>query len=133
VGAAKEAALALVQQNCDFLFPNADAASLGAFQAAQLKQVYAFGANKNQNDVAPNVVLASAVIDIPRGFLQVAREVKEGHFEGKIERLGMKDGVVSLIINPRLEARIPAEITARVDASRAAIVAGTLKVPTAEF
>ena len=133
VGAAKQAALALVQQNCDFLFPNADAAGLGVFQAAQLKQVYAFGANKNQNDVAPNVVLASAVIDIPRGFLQVAREVKAGHFEGKIERMGMKDGVVSLVLNPGLEARIPAEVKDRVDAARALIVAGTLKIPTAEF
>ena len=133
VGGAKEAALALVQQNCDFLFHNADAAGLGVFRAAQQKQIYAFGANKNQNDVAPDVVLASAVIDIPRGFLEIARQVKDGHFEGKIERLGMKDGVISLILNPRLEPRIPVEVKAQVDAARAGILAGTLKVPTAEF
>jgi len=133
VGGAKEAALALVQQGCDFLFHNADAAGLGVFQAAQQKHVYAFGANKDQNDVAPDVVLASAVIDIPRGFLQVARAVKAGHFEGKVERLGMKDGVVALVLNPRLEPRIPAALKARVDEARAGIVAGTLKIPTAEF
>ena len=133
VGGAKEAALALVQQNCDLLFHNADAAGLGVFQAAQQKHVYAFGANKNQNDVAPDVVIASAVIDIAHGFLAVAREVKAGRFEGKIERLGMKDGVVSLVLNPRLESRIPAAVTARIDQARAAIIAGTLKVPTAEF
>ena len=39
VGAAKEAALALIQQGADFLFHNADAAGLGVFQAAQEKQV----------------------------------------------------------------------------------------------
>ena len=39
VGAAKEAALALVQQGADFLFHNADAAGLGVFQAAQEQQV----------------------------------------------------------------------------------------------
>jgi basic membrane protein A and related proteins len=133
VGGAKEAALALVQQSCDFLFHNADAAGLGVFQAARQKHVYAFGANKNQNDVAPDVVIASAVIDIPRGFLQVAREVKEGRFVAQIERMGMKDGVVSLVLNPRLESRIPAAVTARIDQARAAIIAGTLKVPTAEF
>lgn len=133
VGGAKEAALALVQQRCDVLFHNADAAGLGVFRAAQQKQVYAFGANKNQNDIAPDVVIASAVIDIPRGFLAVAREVKAGQFVGKIERLGMKDGVVSFVLNPGLEARIPAAVTARIDAARAAIIAGTLKVPTAEF
>ncbi len=133
VGGAKEAALALVQQDCDFLFHNADAAGPGVFQAAQQKQVYAFGANKNQNDVAPDVVIASAVIDIPRGFLQVAREVKDGRFVGKIERMGMKNGVVSLVLNPRLESRIPADVRARIDQARDEIIAGTLKVPTAEF
>jgi basic membrane protein A and related proteins len=133
VGAAKEAALALVQRGCDFLFHNADAAGLGVLQAAQEKHVYAFGSNKNQNAVAPDVVLASAVIDIPRGFLQVAREVKEGRFEARIERMGMKDGVVSLVLNPQLESRIPSEIQMRVTQARDAIIAGTLKVPTAEF
>jgi basic membrane lipoprotein Med (substrate-binding protein (PBP1-ABC) superfamily) len=133
VGAAKEAALALVQQGCDVLFHNADAAGLGVFQAAEQTRTYAFGANKNQNDVAPTVVIASAVIDIPRGFLEVAKEVQAGRFTGKIERLGMKDGVVSFVYNPRLEAKIPADAKAKIDEARAAIVAGTLHVPTAEF
>jgi basic membrane protein A len=133
VGAAKQAALAQIQQGCDCLFHNADAAGLGVFRAAEEKKVYAFGSNKNQNDVAPDVVIASAVADIPRAFLQVAREVKEGRFVGKIERMGMKDGVVSLVLNPRLEARIPADLKARVNQAREAIIAGTLTVPTAEF
>ena len=133
VGAAKEAALALVRQGADFLFQNADAAGLGVFQAAQTKQIYAFGANKNQNDVAPDVVLASAVMNLPLAFVEVARQVKDGTFKAQIERLGMKDGVVSLIYNPRLESRIPADVKTRVEQTRAAIVGGTLTVPTAEF
>jgi basic membrane lipoprotein Med (substrate-binding protein (PBP1-ABC) superfamily) len=133
VGAAKEAALALVQQGCDFLFHNADAAGLGVFQAAQTKHVYAFGSNKDQNDVAPDVVIASAVGDIAHAFVDVAREVKEGHFTGKIERMGMKDGVIKLILNPRLEPQIPAAVRERIEQARQAIIAGTLKVPTAEF
>jgi basic membrane protein A and related proteins len=133
VGAAKEAALAQVQQGCDLLFHNADAAGLGVFQAAQQRHVYAFGSNKNQNDVAPEVVLASAVIDIPHAFVNVATEVKERRFTGRVERMGMKDGVVSLIMNPRLETQIPADVKQRVDQARQAILAGTLTVPTSEF
>jgi basic membrane protein A len=133
VGAAKEAALAQIQQGCDFLFHNADAAGLGVFRAAEEKKVYAFGSNKNQNDVAPDVVIASAVADIPRAFVQVAREVKDGHFVGKIERMGMKDGVVSLVFNPRLEPKVPADLKGRINQAREAIIAGTLTVPTAEF
>jgi len=133
VGAAKEAALAQVQQGCDFLFQNADAAGLGVFRAAEDKGVFAFGTNKNQNSVAPDVVIASAVADVPRAFLHVARDVKDGRFQGKVERLGMQDGVIALEYNPRLEAQIPADVRARIDKARADIVAGRLQVPTAEF
>lgn len=133
VGAAKEAALALVQQGCDFLFHNADAAGLGVFQAAQARHVYAFGSNRNQNDVAPDVVIASAVADIPHAFVEVARAVKERRFTGKVERMGMKQGVVSLVLNPRLEAQIPQAVRDRIAQARQAIIDGTLVVPTAEF
>jgi len=133
VGAAKEAALALIQQGCDVLFHNADAAGLGVFQAAQQRGVFAFGSNRNQNNLAPDVVLASAVADIPQAFLRVAREVKEGRFVGKIERLGMKDGVVSFIWNPQLESRVPADVRTRIEQAQQRILDGSLDVPTAEF
>jgi basic membrane lipoprotein Med (substrate-binding protein (PBP1-ABC) superfamily) len=133
VGAAKEAALALVQQGADFLFHNADAAGLGVFQAAQASKVLAFGANKNQNAIAPDVVLASAAIDIPRAFVTIARQVKDGTFVAQVEKLGMKDGVISLQYNAALADRIPADVKARVDAAQQQILAGTLVVPSAEF
>jgi len=133
VGAAKAAALALVHQGSDVLFHNADAAGLGVFQAAQEQHVLAFGANKNQNDVAPDVVLASAVIDIPAAFLGVAEQVKNGTFVARIEKMGMRDGVVSLVYNPKLAGRIPASVRQRVDAAQQQILAGTLIVPAAEF
>src|SRR5262249_43528191 len=72
VGAAKEAALAQISQRADVLFHNADAAGLGVFQAARQAHIYAFGANRNQNDVAPETVLASAVTKIPEAFLKLA-------------------------------------------------------------
>jgi basic membrane lipoprotein Med (substrate-binding protein (PBP1-ABC) superfamily) len=133
VGAAKEASLALIQQGADVLFHNADAAGLGVFQAAQQRKVWAFGANKDQNGIAPDVILASAVIDIPRAFVTVAKRVEDGTFVAQIEKLGMKDGVVSLVYNPALASRIPAEAKARVDAAQRDILAGTLVVPSAEF
>jgi len=133
VGAAKEAALAQVQQGCDFLYHNADAAGLGVFRAAQESRVFAFGSNKNQNEVAPDVVIASAVADIPHGFLTVARAVREKRFVGRIERLGMKEGVVSFVLNPRLEAEIPADVKNQIERATEAIRAGTLKVPTVEL
>jgi myo-inositol-1-phosphate synthase len=72
VAGAKAAALALIDQGNDFLFHNANAAALGVFNAATERGVWAFGANKDQNSLAPSV-LASAVIDLPRAFVEAAR------------------------------------------------------------
>ena len=133
VGAAKEAALALVRQGADFLFHNADAAGLGVFQAARSSQVLAFGSNKNQNEIAPEVILASAVIDIPGAFVRVAKEIQDGQFIAQIERLGMKEGVVRLELNPALGDKVPAAALARVEAARQQILAGELPVPSTEI
>ncbi len=133
VGAAKEATLALVQQGADFLIPNADAAGLGVFQAAQQRGVLAFGTNRNQNAVAPDVILASAVIDMPRAFVAVARQVKDHTFVAQVERFGMKDGVISLEYNPALLTRVPPAVKAKVDTAERAIRSGELQVPSLEF
>jgi basic membrane lipoprotein Med (substrate-binding protein (PBP1-ABC) superfamily) len=133
VGAARQATLALIEQGCDILIPNADAAGLGAFQAATEKKVFLFGTNKNQNDIAPDVVVASGVIDIPSAFLTVAREVRDRRFSGRLIRLGMKEGIISLVYNPALEALLSSDVRGLVEATRQKIIAGELSVPSIEF
>src|SRR5216683_4003629 len=117
VGAAKEAALAQISQGADVLIHNADAAGLGVFEAASQAHVFAFGAFNNQNDVAPDVVLASAVTSTPLAFLKIAREVKSGQFHPGMLEFGMKDGMVNVVFNPKLESHIP---SAAIDRARAA-------------
>jgi basic membrane protein A len=108
VGAAKEAALAQINQGADVLIHDADAAGLGVFQAASQAHIFAFGAIRNQNAIAPDVVLASAVTSTAQAFLRIATEVKEHRFHPGMIEYGMKDGMVSVVLNPRLESRIPA-------------------------
>ena len=133
VGAAKEAAAAQIQQGADFLIHNADAAGLGVFQAAQTRKVFAFGTNKDQNHIAPDVILASAVIDIPGAFVRVAEEVRRGEFRPAVTRLGMAEKVITFVVNPTLRDKIPDEVWTRVESARAEIIAGNLTVPSAEF
>ena len=126
VGAAKEAALAQISQGADMLFHDADAAGLGVFDAAGQAHIYAFGANRNQNAVAPEVVLASAVTSIPQAFLKIAAEVKAGDFRPAMLELGMKDGMVHVIINPHLESRIPASALAAMKHAEQQIESGAI-------
>lgn len=125
VSAAKELALTQIGQGADMIFQNADAAGLGIFQAAKEKKVLVFGANANQNNIAPEVVIASVVIDLPKALLMIAREVQAGEFKGRVIDLGVSKDVVRLEINPAFIARIPAKTIVTIDSIGAALKAGT--------
>jgi basic membrane lipoprotein Med (substrate-binding protein (PBP1-ABC) superfamily) len=121
VSAGKEQALTQIRQHADIIFQNADAAGLGVFQAAkESKDIRVIGSNSNQNNVAPDVTLGSVVIDLPKAFLQVAREVKNGNFKPRVISLGLHDDVVKLVLNPRRQSTIPAEVIASLDSARLA-------------
>jgi basic membrane protein A and related proteins len=129
--AGKEQALALIRAGADFVFPNADAAGNGVFQAVQEnkpKGILAFGANSDQTALAPDVILANSALDVPRAFLLVAQDVRDGRFHGDPYVFGMKDQVVSLVYNPALKAKVPAAVQQKVEAARGEILAGKLKL-----
>src|SRR3954470_19482879 len=116
--AGREAALALIRAGADMFHHNADAAALGVFQAVkESRGVYLFGANADQAHLAPERVIGSAVIDLPRAFLLVARELKEGRFTPKVESFGLQSGVVRYQPNPALDSLLPAGLTARLRAA----------------
>lgn len=123
--AGKELALSQIGQGADIIFQNADAAGLGIFTAAKEKNVLVFGANANQNHLAPDVVIASVVIDLPKAFLMIGREVMAGGFKGRVIDLGVSTDVVRLEINPAFSARIPAKTMVAIDSIGAALKAGT--------
>ena len=127
--AGKEAALAMIRLGVDQLHHNADAAAIGLFGAAkESPNVYVYGANADQTALAPERVVGSAVLDLPRALLLVAREVKENRFTPRVESFGLESGVISFATNHALTAIWPAGLAARVQAARDSIIAGTLVV-----
>jgi len=125
--AGREAALALIRTGVDVLSHNADAAGLGVFRAAtEVPGVYVIGSNKDQRSLAPDRVLGSAVIDLPRSFLLLAQEVQEGRFVPREESFGLDTGVLSYVPNPALDSLLPAGFAARLAAAADSIKAGTL-------
>lgn len=114
----REAARALIRVGADMLHHNADAAAIGLFQAAkEAPGVYVFGANADQAALAPERVIGSAVIDLPRALLLVARDVRGGTFVPKVESFGLASGVVKYVPNPALDSMVPAALAARVEAA----------------
>lgn len=137
VSAAKEAAAAQLRQGADALIHNVDAATFGFFQAVREaraggRTAWAFGMNRDQNDVAPDVIVGSAVINIPTIFLQVALDWNAGTLSGP-QFTGLVGGAVDFVPNPVQEGVIPADALARIEEARAAIADGTLDVPQIDF
>lgn len=136
--AAREAAKALLEEGADFLIHQANDAGRGVFQAVAERAaggaaVYAFGTNRDQSAMAPDVVIASATLDLPGAFVEVARRVRDGRFEARPLRLGMREGIVAFVWNPALEARVPESLRAELRQVEGRIRAGELIVPRGSF
>jgi basic membrane lipoprotein Med (substrate-binding protein (PBP1-ABC) superfamily) len=129
VAAAKEATLAQVSQGADVLIHNADAAGQGFFQALREANVLGFGTNRDQNALAPEVIVASATLEIPRALLLVAEEVQSGVFRPREIRYGLRDDVVGIAWNEALAGKVGDELRAEAEALVAKIEAGELVVP----
>jgi basic membrane lipoprotein Med (substrate-binding protein (PBP1-ABC) superfamily) len=134
VAAAREATLAQIAQGADVLIHNANEAARGFFQAvAESPGVRAFGTNRNQNDMAPRAVLASATIDIPLALLRVAREVQAGEFQARPMRFGLAGQVIRIEWNDALAGELPPVERAAVDALIGRIESGEVIVPRGDF
>jgi basic membrane lipoprotein Med (substrate-binding protein (PBP1-ABC) superfamily) len=132
-GAARVATLSLINAGCDFVFHQANEAGRGVFQACTERKVRCFGSNKNQNDLAPDVIVASAVLDVPTAFVRIARRVRDHEFKPEVQRLGMAEGIVSLVWNDRVRQTISPATIAEVARIEEEIRSGKLEVPRGKF
>jgi basic membrane lipoprotein Med (substrate-binding protein (PBP1-ABC) superfamily) len=138
VGAAKEAAVAQLNRGADVLIHNADAAAFGVFHAVREAvqsgdRVWALGMNRDQAEVAPDVILGSAVLRIPQAFLDVARAWQAGTWNGEPVLPGEGDDLIDFIVNPALADQIPAELLERMEEARMGIRDGSVVVPRLPF
>jgi basic membrane protein A len=138
VAAAKEATVAQLGRGADVIIHNVDAASFGVFQAVREaagggRTAWALGMNRDQNDVAPDVILGSAVIRIPESFLETARAWRDGTLGGRPIYAGAAEDIIDFVLNPALIDRVPAELVDALEAQRALIRAGELQVPRVPF
>jgi basic membrane lipoprotein Med (substrate-binding protein (PBP1-ABC) superfamily) len=94
------------------------------------KNVLVFGTNRNQNNLAPDQCLGSAVIEMPRAFQEVAKSAKDENFQPTMQKLTMQNNTISAHWNPQLKAKIPAALMKRIEAAEKKIKDGQLKVGT---
>ena len=138
IGKGKELALAQINEGIDFIFPNADVAGLGVFQAVEAAQadgkvVYTFGSYRDQSEVSSTTILANAIIT-PKVFVKVAKVVLEANFKPQPYLFTMgTDEAITFVYNPQLKDKVPEAVQKAVAEAKAKIIAGELKVPQTYF
>ncbi len=138
VAAAKEAAVAQLSRGADVLIHNLDAGSFAVFQAVREareagRTAWAIGMNSNQNDVAPDVIIGSAVIRIADAFVETTHMWQAGEVGGEPIYAATRQDVIDFVFNPELIDRVPPEIVGRVAEARNLIRSGDLDVPRVPF
>jgi basic membrane lipoprotein Med (substrate-binding protein (PBP1-ABC) superfamily) len=99
------------------------------FVAAQeAGNVWVFGSNRNQNQVAPQQTLASAVIAMPHAFVEVAKDVQAGTFKAEFRELNLGNGNIAVEWNDALKSKVPPALMKKVQDAEAKIKSGQLKI-----
>lgn len=126
---AKEAATAMIENGADVIGHCANECGTGAINAAADAGIYATGDSYDQNSLAPDTILTSAIYNVPQLIKTAVEDIMNDNFEGTIKQLGMADGIVELAPYHNLETQIPDEVKEMIDERIAAIKSGEFVVP----
>lgn len=138
-GKGKELALSQIEKGADVIFTAAGNSGLGAFDAVEQygqnmdgqANRFVIGVDSNQNGVKPGFVLTSMVKRVDNAVYDAVKEVIEGKFQGGFHVFGLDKDGVAYAMDEFNEPLVPANVIERVEAAKAKIVAGEIKVTDA--
>jgi basic membrane protein A len=131
--AAKGKAIAtqMYQGGADIVYHAAGGVGAGVIEAAKEKNKFAIGVDRDQNYLAPDNVITSAMKRVDNGVYNVVKGIKDGTLKGGTTvAYGLAEGGVD--IAPTSNKLVPQAILDEVAKLKAAIIAGTITVPVDE-
>ncbi len=118
-----ELAKAQFSKGADVIFAAAGGTGVGVYQAAKDAGKLAIGVDSNQNHLHPGTMLT---LMVKRVDVAVAASFKQ-HKAG-VTLLGLKEGGVDYAIDKNNEKLVSTEMKSKVDAAKADIISGKIKV-----
>ena len=127
---AKGAELAKSQfaKGADVVYAAAGGTGIGVYQAAKDSGKFAIGVDSNQNHLQPGTMLTSMVKSVGLAAYQTWDDAAKGEWKPGIKNLGLAEGGVDWALDKDNEKLITPEMKAKVDAIKAEIIAGKVKV-----
>jgi basic membrane protein A len=118
-----ELAKAQFAKGVDVVFAAAGGTGVGVYQAAKDGGKLAIGVDSNQNHLHPGTMLTSMVKRVDVAVYNSFKQHKAG-----VTSLGLKEGGVDIAIDQHNAKLVTPEMKAKVDAARADIISGKIKV-----
>ena len=118
-----ELAKAQFAKGVDVVFAAAGGTGTGVYQAAKDGGKFAIGVDSNQNHLHPGTMLTSMVKRVDVAVYNAFKDVKPG-----VVSLGLKEGGVDYALDQNNAKLVTADMKAKVDAAKADIISGKIKV-----
>jgi basic membrane protein A len=110
-------------KGADIVYAAAGGTGMGIYQAAKDSGKYAIGVDSNQNHLQPGTMLTSMVKGVDVAVKNALTDFKPG-----THVLGLKEGGVDYALDQYNEKLIAPDVKKKVDAAKADIIAGKIKV-----
>lgn len=121
------AAVNMITNGADVIYHAAGGTGMGVIETCKDNGIYAIGVDTDQNHLAPDTVLTSAMKRVDTAAADISKAVKEGTFEAGIHTYGLANDGVALAPTQTL---LTEEMLAAVEAAKAKIVSGEIVVPS---
>ena len=125
VAKGKEAALNLISQGADVIFPSMDKAVVGSLQAAKEEGVMGIGIYYDAIADWPDTVIQSAIFDMRSALGEVISKAKTGSIEGTSYIFGLETPAAARIGS--YSDRVPSDVEGEVSALIEKIIAGDVE------
>ena len=126
---AKTIANTFAGKGADVIFHASGASGMGLFQAAEETGFVAIGVNLNQNEIAPDYIMASMLKQLDSCAYHAITSVVEDTYAGENQVLGLSDGGVDVTVE-NSNIQVTEEILGQLEEIRQKIIAGEIEVPS---
>ncbi|MEM9370510.1 MAG: BMP family ABC transporter substrate-binding protein [Pseudomonadota bacterium] len=123
-----ELAQAQMDRGADVIYHAAGGTGLGVIRAAADAGKLAIGVDSNQNGIAPGFVLTSMIKRVDVAAYQTFKDAQDGTFTPGVQLLGIAEEGIDWAVDENNEPLLTDEITSAVEAAKAGILSGAIKV-----
>lgn len=115
----------MFEKGVDVMMGRGDGVLRGALQACKERGVYFTGDASDQNQLAPDIIISSAIWNVGRNLEVIIEDIRADQFGNKIYHLGMDEGVVDIA---DFHGLVPDEIAEQIYEIRDKIISGEIVV-----